>query len=441
VSQTSRNRLCECGSGRRYKHCCGADNAKVAATAAAEGLRFRMFTALEAQRAGRLDEAEAIYRQVLAAAPDEPDALHMLGVVRYEQGEFAEAQAMVQRALDLTGWQYAEYRQNLGLIVSKRADAAGAAELAERRRDYLRWDADRRAVRSGAEPLVSVVVPSYNHGRYVARALRSVFAQTYRNVELVVIDDGSKDDSVSVITACLRDCPFPHRFVARENRGSVATVQEGLTLAGGAFINILHSDDMFAPERLAVFVREVAQTGCDWGFSGVLFVDADDRSMDVDNPLVVHLNRAIAGIPDAGSAGMALLALNVSITTGNLFVRRAFWDRIGGLHRFKYNDDWEFCLRATRASEPVYVVDKLFSYRFHGRNTILSAGDGARIEAVGIFRDYMNEAMTDRSWPNPYAPSARGWGRMFAHKLLATGLGFAMEAPDLRRLTDEVLAP
>ena len=168
----------------------------------------------------------------------------------------------------------------------------------------------------------------------------------------------------------------PHRFITRENRGSVATVNEGLALASGAFINILHSDDAFAAERFAVFVREVAQTGCDWGFSGVRFIDAEDRPIAADDLHVAHLNLVIDDLPREVSTGMALLSTNVSITTGNLFVRRAFWDRIGGLVPYKYNDDWEFCIRATRAAEPVYLPDRLFSYRFHGSNTILNAARG-----------------------------------------------------------------
>ena len=91
-----------------------------------------MYAALEAQKAGRLDEAESLYRRVLAAAPDLPDALHMLGVVRLGQGDLDEAQMLVQRALDSTGWQFPAYRTNLGIILSKRVAVDSAAELAAR---------------------------------------------------------------------------------------------------------------------------------------------------------------------------------------------------------------------------------------------------------------------------------------------------------------------
>lgn len=428
MTLASRNRLCECGSGLRYKHCCGAS----ATTADAQWAQ--MYAALEAQKAGRLDEAESLYRRVLAAAPDLPDALHMLGVVRLGQGDLDEAQMLVQRALDSTGWQFPAYRTNLGIILSKRVAVDSAAKLAARHEAYLRWDADRRSIRTADEPLVSVVIPSYNHGRFIERTLRSVYAQTYRNVELIVIDDGSQDASRDVIGACLRDCPFPHRFITRENRGSVATVNEGLALASGAFINILHSDDAFAAERFAVFVREVAQTGCDWGFSGVRFIDAEDRPIAADDLHVAHLDLKIDDLPREVSTGMALLSTNVSITTGNLFVRRAFWDRIGGLVPYKYNDDWEFCIRATRAAEPVYLPDRLFSYRFHGSNTILNAREGSRVEAIEILREYLDRAWTTHSWPNPFAPSPYTWGRLFAWKLLETGLRFGMEERDLRQL-------
>ena len=74
---------------------------------------------------------------------------------------------------------------------------------------------------------IFVLVPSYNHAPFVERTLRSIFAQTLAPKKLIVIDDGSKDESVEIIERVLRDCPFENEFIARENRGLCATLNEG----------------------------------------------------------------------------------------------------------------------------------------------------------------------------------------------------------------------
>jgi glycosyltransferase involved in cell wall biosynthesis len=80
---------------------------------------------------------------------------------------------------------------------------------------------------------VSVVVPVYNHAGYVMQALESVFAQTYRNLELIVVDDGSTDGSADVVRRALASCPFPVRFVEQDNRGAHAALNEAIRLANG----------------------------------------------------------------------------------------------------------------------------------------------------------------------------------------------------------------
>ena len=434
-----RNQPCPCGSGKRYKHCCGVTTDE---SAVAPSVGTLMQAALEAQVAGRLDQAEGLYRRVLSGNPEVPDALHSLGLVCYERGDCQEARSLVLRALDLTGWQYPAFKKNLGLILAKLADAREESpDVVARRQEYAHWSRDRTMPRVDEAPLVSVIVPSYNHARYIGRALQSIFAQTYRNVELIVIDDGSHDESADIIRGLLAQCPFPHQFLARENRGSVATVLQGLELARGAFINILHSDDAFPPERFALCVRRIADSGLDWGFSAVEFVDAEDRMLAASDHLAAGaLMKEIEHIPLEASIGLSLLSTNVAVTTGNLFIRRAFLDAIGGLRIYNYSEDWEFGLRASLASEPVFLQEKLYRYRFHGGNTVTRAAGKMRGEAFEVMREVLGRAMEDREWPNPFAPVPRVWGMAYHAKLLRGGVGLLLDEHTLRRLADEVLA-
>jgi raffinose-raffinose alpha-galactotransferase len=97
------------------------------------------------------------------------------------------------------------------------------------------------------ETAVSVFVPSYNHERFVEACLRSVFAQTYQPDLLLVIDDGSSDDSVHIIDRVLEDCPFATEFVVRANRGLGATLNEAASRTTGPLVTYLASDDTWEP--------------------------------------------------------------------------------------------------------------------------------------------------------------------------------------------------
>src|SRR4051794_35987874 len=75
---------------------------------------------------------------------------------------------------------------------------------------------------------VAVVIPSYNHAKYIERTLRSIFAQTLKPRELLVIDDGSTDGSPRIIESVLKEASFPAQLIVRDNRGLSATLNEGL---------------------------------------------------------------------------------------------------------------------------------------------------------------------------------------------------------------------
>lgn len=438
MAEPSRNQPCPCGSGLRFKECHG----RVAEISASEAESLRqkrcshlMEEALAHQQRRRNDEAERLYRAALEILPDQPDALHMLGVICYERGDLVRAKALVLRALDLTAWRHWTYRHNLGLILTQEYAAHGWDPAADRTEAYRQWHVASRASGRRDEPRVSVIVPSFNHSRYIERAIRSIFEQTYRNVELVVIDDGSVDGSPSVIERCLRDSPFPSRFLARENRGAPATINEGIDLATGTFVNVVNSDDWLAPRRLQVMVAEIANTGENWGFSSVTFVDAAGEIIDpLKNRRVYDLTCAIAALPTRRTTGFALLSMNVSISSGNLFMSRQLFREIEGFRQHRYNHDWDFCLRALQAAEPVFVREPLYFYRLHGSNTIDESIEQASVEMREICSDYLRWVGTGAKASGPFAPCIANWGSIFMHEVLESTLPLVVDIAILREL-------
>src|SRR5208337_4480072 len=113
-------------------------------------------------------------------------------------------------------------------------------------------------------------------------------------------------------------------------------------------------------------VDSIAAQGFAWGFSGVDVIDADDRPADPLRDAAALRALVIQGaIPLKDTVGFALIEANVAISSGNLFFSRDLFDRLGGFRDFRYNHDWDFCLRALRLAEPRYVRARTYRYRLH----------------------------------------------------------------------------
>ena len=439
--RAGRNSPCSCGSGKRYKDCCG----RLSRTAAPDidfsaKIAGRMSDALAAQASKNLQEAERIYREVVSMSPDVPDALHMLGVLRFEQGDCKEAASLILRALDLTAWRFGMFRYNLGLVIAK-------AYFAQAERDRGRVlerlsRTSRRETRdaSFARPTVAVVVPCYNHARFVKRAIESVFSQTYRQIELVVIDDGSTDGTTDVARSVLADSPLPCRFLARDNQGATATINEGIALSSATFINVLNSDDWFSDDRIALMVENVAATGAQWGFSETAYVDERDRPID---PKLDKRAGTLHAVADAAAGratvGFSFLGGNAAISSGNFFFSRALFQRIGAFGSLRYNHDWEFALRAIRVAEPEFVPAPTYYYRLHDSNTISGAiRDGGMSEANLMLAEFFRWASTEKASANPLAPTMQTWGMYFVCSCLNNGWAGLFEPETLRRMALDI---
>lgn len=104
-------------------------------------------------------------------------------------------------------------------------------------------------------PKVTVVIPSYNHSEFVESAIRSVWGQTYNNVELIVIDDGSIDNSEAIIKKLESISPIPMYSVFKENEGICRTLNLGLSLSKSDYLCFLASDDVYPQARVEKHVE------------------------------------------------------------------------------------------------------------------------------------------------------------------------------------------
>jgi alpha-1,3-rhamnosyltransferase len=211
---------------------------------------------------------------------------------------------------------------------------------------------------SASPVLVSVVVPSYNHARFVEATLRSIMKQTLAPAELIVIDDGSNDESPQLIERALSDCPFPCELIARDNRGLCATLNEGFGRTRGEYFAYLGSDDLWLPDFLQERVRLLeSRAGAVLAYGHAYFVDEQNRIIDSTADWARYVD---------GDAREMLLQTTAPMSPTVLYRRAA-------LENQRWNDeakleDYDLYLRLSADGEFAFDAQILSAWRRHSSN-------------------------------------------------------------------------
>ena len=217
--------------------------------------------------------------------------------------------------------------------------------------------------------LVTIVIPSYNHEKYVVAAVDSCLSQTYRDLEIIVVDDGSQDNSVNLLRTCYAGDPRI-KIVTQQNNGAHAAINVGIHQASGEYIAILNSDDLFHSRRVEVLIQH-ALTG---GYKDLLLFSDLEFIDDEGHPAPEHERaygyRMLQQRCQEAPIESLLLAGNVAMTSSNFFFPKTLFHAVGEFSPLRYTHDWDWALRATAHRPPIWVRENLLSYRVHGSNTI-----------------------------------------------------------------------
>ncbi len=194
-------------------------------------------------------------------------------------------------------------------------------------------------------PKFSIIMPSFNRAHIIERAIASMKLQTFNDWELLIIDDGSRDESFRAVRHFVLDDPRI-RYHFASNRGLAMARNIGVQMSRGSFITFLDTDDWYDPAHLALRAR---------------YLDA--------NPAVTLLH---GGVEVIGSAFVAdkfdptrLIPISECVVGGTFFIRRDLVTKLGGFRDVAYGDDYEFFARAEasgaeirRVDFPTYIYDR-----------------------------------------------------------------------------------
>lgn len=198
------------------------------------------------------------------------------------------------------------------------------------------------------QPLVSVIIPVYNGARFLRAALESVFAQTYRPFEVIVVDDGSADESGSIAQS------FPEvLYIQQANQGVAAARNNGIDAARGEFYAFLDQDDLWKPEKLKLQI-EYLQSHPEIGYT----LTQQQFFLEPGASLPPWFRKDL------------LAAVHTGWVLGTLVVRRTVFEQVGNFatgYSAANDSDWFF--RAKAAEIPMAVVPELLLLkRIHETN-------------------------------------------------------------------------
>ncbi len=244
------------------------------------------------------------------------------------------------------------------------------------------------------EPLISIVTPSLNQGRFLAETLDSVLSQNYPNLDYIVLDGGSTDDSVAVIRAREKRLAY---WRSEPDRGQAAAINDGFHRAKGAVFAWLNSDDVYLSDTLRTVANALAESineavvfygGCE------LF---QDTSSSIESRPAVQFDRERLETTDF-------------LDQPSVFFTRAAWEKVGPLDEtLHYAFDWDWFLRAAKCCRFQRCDQILSRYRIHRQHKTGTGGLRRWEEMCEVVRRHSPDAVVRHYQYLLACPDARWW--------------------------------
>ncbi|MBF0384965.1 MAG: glycosyltransferase [Candidatus Omnitrophica bacterium] len=204
----------------------------------------------------------------------------------------------------------------------------------------------------GNEPLVSIIIPAYNMADYTVRCVNSLLRQTYKNIEVIVVDDGSRDNT----RAKMEEFGGKIKYIYKENGGACSARNRGVKEAKGKYIGFLDCDDMYYPQKVELSVRFL-ENYLEYGFvfSNVAYID--------ENDIAIRNHFSWNKRPYHGWIKKKLAVANF-IGNPSVIMRRFCLDEIGLYREDIFPPaDWDMWLRLSEKFQAGYIDKVLCAYR------------------------------------------------------------------------------
>lgn len=211
-------------------------------------------------------------------------------------------------------------------------------------------------------PLVSVICLCYNHARFVREAVESVLQQTYPNLEIIVVDDASNDNSAGEIRKLVVENPQIRFLDLPQNLGNCKAFNRGLALSTGKYVIDFATDDVMTPERVARQANLFEKLDPAYGvvFSDAVYIDADGKELR-DHYGYLFKKKLLDHIPEGDVYRDVLTTYFIASPT--MMIRRKVLDDLQGYDEELAYEDFDFWVRSARSYRYAFLNEKLTKIR------------------------------------------------------------------------------
>jgi glycosyltransferase involved in cell wall biosynthesis len=224
-------------------------------------------------------------------------------------------------------------------------------------------------------PSISVVIPSFNQGQYIEETILSILGQQYPNLEIIVIDGGSTDNTVEILEQYSDQISYWH---SKKDKGQADAINQGMNLSSGEVLCWLNSDDMYLPGTLLDI--------------GQRFRGRTDKSHFIyGSALTIKQIDGVFGGGSQNAAPFEAMTLTHSyfLVQPSTFWTRQLWQCTGELNlSYNYVLDWDWFIRASKVTEFEYVQRFYSVYRYHPLHKTSTGGVERRKEIIEIVTKY-----------------------------------------------------
>jgi len=241
-------------------------------------------------------------------------------------------------------------------------------------------------------PLVSVIVPCYNHEKYVEQTIESIVNQTYKNIELIVIDDGSKDNSPKILEELSKKYNFYYEH--QQNIGLPATLNKMIKTAKGKYISLIASDDVKTIDKIEVLVKEFEELSDEYAVvcGDANFIDDNGKEICIEvsgqeykSFLDWHLHsRNDFDYKNNFGEYTTLLQANYIPAMSTLIKKEALY-KVGLYEENISIEDWNMWLKLARTYKMKHIDRIVSFYRWHANNSSKTMRDKLRFDSLKIF--------------------------------------------------------
>jgi|SaaInl8_150m_RNA_FD_contig_111_5258_length_15109_multi_10_in_0_out_0_16 alpha-1,3-rhamnosyltransferase len=237
-------------------------------------------------------------------------------------------------------------------------------------------------------PLVTVCIPVYNHEKYVEEAIKSILNQTYKNIELIVIDDGSKDNSLKVIQKLLEKNDFI--FIHRENKGLSATLNEGIKLSKGKYFCGCASDDIYIHyklEKQVIFMEENPKYGMCYG----KIIEFDNNNYKIKREIINA---------KSGWIFEELFMFDFVMPAVTTMIKKDIYKDVGLYDTSLFIEDYDMWLRIANKYQIGFINNYLAYYRKHETNISNQIFNMYESQKIIVYKwnNIVNFGKFEKSW-------------------------------------------